>query len=190
MFIRSERLFLRPGWPEDWDELRSRRNDRAVARHAPLPSETVRAPASLALQDRCLPQLLVTLPGGDGARLIGCAGLMRGPHGGENDAQLAYWIAPEFWGQGYATEAGRAVLSLARTLGHRRITATSFPENAAAARVMAKLGFRATGETMLQPCPARDVLAESLVHCRELGEPSDCDGLAPAFGGNETRHAA
>ena len=21
MFIRSERLFLRPGWPEDWNEL-------------------------------------------------------------------------------------------------------------------------------------------------------------------------
>ncbi len=24
MFMRSERLFLRPGWPEDWEELLSR----------------------------------------------------------------------------------------------------------------------------------------------------------------------
>ena len=30
MFMRSERLFLRPGWPEDWEELLSRIQDEAV----------------------------------------------------------------------------------------------------------------------------------------------------------------
>jgi RimJ/RimL family protein N-acetyltransferase len=40
MFIRSERLFLRPGWPEDWAELFDLIDDEAVVRHlarAPWP---------------------------------------------------------------------------------------------------------------------------------------------------------
>ena len=40
MFIRSERLFLRPGWPEDWQELLSRIADESVVRNlakAPWP---------------------------------------------------------------------------------------------------------------------------------------------------------
>ena len=30
MFIRSERLFLRPGWPEDWAEVLTAINDEGV----------------------------------------------------------------------------------------------------------------------------------------------------------------
>ena len=33
MFIRSERLFLRPGWPEDWQELLGQIDDESVARN-------------------------------------------------------------------------------------------------------------------------------------------------------------
>ena len=33
MFFRSERLFLRPGWPEDWDELTARIADPAIVRN-------------------------------------------------------------------------------------------------------------------------------------------------------------
>ena len=35
MFIRSERLFLRPGWPEDWTELFALIDDEAVVRDDP-----------------------------------------------------------------------------------------------------------------------------------------------------------
>ena len=33
MFIRSERLFLRPGWPEDWAELLTAINDESIVRN-------------------------------------------------------------------------------------------------------------------------------------------------------------
>jgi len=197
MFIRSERLFLRPGWPEDREELLNRINDWAVVRQFEVP-----APGPLDLhaardgQGRRFPHFVVTLPTSDGSRLIGCVGLTCGAHGPE----LVYWTAPEYWGRGYATESGRAVLSLARTLGHRRITAIHFADNSASQRVLGKLGFHATGETYRRLCPARRVLAASLVHCRDLvgrdlvgrdlGEPSDCDAFASEYGRNDERRAA
>ena len=73
MFIRSERLFLRPAWPEDWQELFSRIADEAVVRNlarAPWPytTEDARWFASQPQDQRC-PHFFVTLPTG-GARLL------------------------------------------------------------------------------------------------------------------------
>jgi RimJ/RimL family protein N-acetyltransferase len=186
MFIRSERLFLRPGWSEDWQELFSRIKDWAVVGQLMAMAETAQAAVVQAYSDvnlRFFPQFVVTLPSGDGSRLIGCVGLHCGEHGGE----LVYWIAPEYWGQGYATEAGGAVLSLARTLGHRQITALDGADNVPSGRVLAKLGFRATGDTSLRVCRARGVLTAPLVHRRDLGKPSDCDSWCAT---GAARHAA
>lgn len=182
MFIRSERLFLRPGWSEDCEELGSRIDEGVVVRTA----HKLFAPASLNIHDRHLPRFLVTLPDGEGTRVIGCVGLLDEEH----SAELIYWISPEYWGQGYATEAGEAVLSLARTLGYRQITAHDFVDNAASKRVLGKLGFRVTGETCLRLCLARGALGMSRVHRRELGQPSDSDGSATDFGNDGARHAA
>lgn len=144
MFIRSERLFLRPGWAEDREELRSRINDETVLGHtlfnAPAGQFPV-PPAYLNGHERRLPNFLITLPGADGTRLIGCVGLRAGDQG----AELVCGIAADHCNQGYATEAGRAVLRLARTLGHTRILAVPRVVDPALDRVLAKLGFRATG---------------------------------------------
>ena len=175
MFIRSERLFLRPGWPEDWAELFALIDDEQVVRNlsrAPWPysPEDARAFASMPQGGRH-PNFFVTLPGGGGARLIGCVGLVE--HEGETE--LGYWIARQHWNRGYATEAARAVLSLARTLGHRRIVASQFLDNAASARVLAKVGFRPTGEFVARPCPARQATVAARIHSLDLGQPGDCD---------------
>src|SRR5262245_42974396 len=118
MFIRSERLFLRPGWPEDWLELLAAIDDQDVVRHlarAPWPYTADEAKAFLALPaERMLPNFFITLPAADGAKLVGCAGLSRDG----DEIELGYWIARDHWGQGYATEAARAVLSQARALGY------------------------------------------------------------------------
>ncbi len=177
MFIRSDRLFLRPGWSEDGAELRGRIDDWTVVRQLEFPAQSAPAPGAPSV--RRFPQFVMTLPKSDGpieggARLIGCIGLLCGAHG----AELAYWLAPAYWRLGYATEAGRAVLGLARTLGHRWITAIHFADNPASSRVLNKLGFYATGETCRRLCPARGVLAESLIHRRDLGEPGDAGGYA------------
>jgi RimJ/RimL family protein N-acetyltransferase len=167
MFIRSERLFLRPGWPEDWAELKTRIGDEAVGRHL------TRTPSSYtgAEQNPRCPQFLVTLPTSEGSALIGCAGLAPSDGG----IELGYWIAHERWGQGYATEAARAVLNLARTLGHRRIVASHFADNPASGKVLRKVGFCPTGETRPRFCPARRAELPALTYALALDGPSDCD---------------
>lgn len=59
---------------------------------------------------------------------------------------IGYCYNREFWGQGYATEAARAIVGFGfEQLGLRRITATCDTENAASARVLKKAGMRREG---------------------------------------------
>lgn len=175
MFIRSERLFLRPGWPEDWQELLGKICDERIVRNlarAPWPygPEDARRFAAME-QDRRTPNFFVTAPSAEGTRLVGSCGL--GLH--EGQVELGYWIARDEWGKGYATEAARAVLTLARTLGHRRIVAGHFEDNPASGRVLAKVGFRPTGEVRPRYSLARDAIALSVVHEIDLAVAGDCD---------------
>ena len=183
MFFRSERLFLRPGWSEDWSELFRQIADEQIVRNlarAPWPYRAQDAREFAALpQDRRFPHFCVTLPQAAGGNvLIGCAGLHPAA-AGPGEAELGYWIAREHWGQGYATEAGRAVLSIARTLGHRRVRASHFADNPASGRVLAKLGFRPTGRSEARFSLGRGEGAPALVHAVEL---------AGAAGGGDDRN--
>ncbi len=180
MFIRSERLFLRPGWPEDWAELYAALVDAgtgdSVVHHfasAPWPCSMDDAMVfARRPQDKLLPHFVLTLPGAEGARIVGCAGLAR--HGGE--VELGYWIARAHWGQGYATEAVRAVLPLARALGHRRVVANHFADNPASGRVLAKAGFRRIGGSAQRFGPARDDAIGAVSYAVELDAWCDQDG--------------
>ncbi|MEO0031913.1 MAG: hypothetical protein RIS94_1671 [Pseudomonadota bacterium] len=174
MFIRSERLFLRPGWPEDWAELLALLDDEQVVRHMaqaawPFRPEDARALAGSTQAERH-PHFFITLPGAHGSRLIGCVGLTEV----EGEAQIGFWIARSQWNRGYATEAVRAVLALARTLGHRRITGCHFIDNPACARVLSKAGFRPTGETRPRRSPARAGSEPALIHALDLGPAGNC----------------
>ena len=187
MFIRSERLFLRPGWPEDWEELLTLIGDEAVVRNlatAPWPYTGDHAREFLLRpRDRLLPHFFITLPTQEGARLVGSIGLGRD---GE-DVELGYWIARAQWGQGYATEAVRAVLNLCRAIGHRRIIASHFADNPASGRVLEKAGFRTTGATRQRFSAGRAAQAPALTYAAELETPQDdCDGT----GGDPVMRAA
>jgi len=60
--------------------------------------------------------------------------------------ELAYWITPDEWGNGYATAAGRLLLEQAfDALGLHRVEATAFSSNDASRRVLEKLGFTEEG---------------------------------------------
>ena len=55
---------------------------------------------------------------------------------------LGYWLAEPFWGQGYMTEAARAVLARAfRRYNTDEIGSYAVTSNQASLRVMEKLGF-------------------------------------------------
>ena len=61
-------------------------------------------------------------------------------------AETGYVLAPDAWGQGYATEVAAAVVSLAFQLPSlRRLHALCHPENLASAHVLEKCGFLREG---------------------------------------------
>ncbi|WP_404479845.1 GNAT family N-acetyltransferase [Novosphingobium sp. BL-52-GroH] len=176
MFIRSERLFLRPGWAEDWQDLLATIADETVVRnlaHVPWPYGAQDAQAFVAKpQDHLLPRFLVTLPGPDGARLIGGCGISLL----DGEVNLGYWIARGEWGQGYATEAARAVLGLAHALGHHRVVAHHFVDNAASGRVLEKVGFRRTGRVAERFSQGRGFASPSREYEVRFESDGDCDG--------------
>jgi RimJ/RimL family protein N-acetyltransferase len=80
---------------------------------------------------------------GDGA-LVGAMSIMSIAAG--HQGELGYWIGVPFWGCGYCTEAGQAVLTYAFTdLGLKRIHAAHLTRNPASGRVMQKLGMQHEG---------------------------------------------
>ncbi|TBN56618.1 N-acetyltransferase [Glaciihabitans arcticus] len=74
--------------------------------------------------------------------VIGYCGVI--PRDGSDEPELAYELLQRFWGQGYATEATRAVIGSVRD--HQRLWASVRDWNTASRRVLAKLGFVETGQ--------------------------------------------
>lgn len=61
-------------------------------------------------------------------------------------AELAYWVTPSEWDNGYATAAGRLLLDHAFSdLGLHRVTASAYVSNHASRHVLEKLGFTREG---------------------------------------------
>lgn len=59
-----------------------------------------------------------------------------------NRGELAYWVGKPYWGQGYGTEAARALLQYGfEVLQLNRIYAQSFTTNPGSWRIMEKIGL-------------------------------------------------
>ena len=146
MFARTPRLLLRPGFPEDAPALAAAIADEAIARNlatVPWPYRMRDAEAYLASpRDPVLPSLLVFERTDGAPQLVGSCGLGRRTSG---VVELGYWISRAHWGRGIATEAGRALVDIARTLGLACLEGSHFTDNPASARVLEKLGFEAVG---------------------------------------------
>lgn len=57
-------------------------------------------------------------------------------------AEMGYWIAEPFWNQGFATEAGKAVIQFGfETLKLHKIYATHFSHNPASGKVLINIGM-------------------------------------------------
>jgi hypothetical protein len=101
MFIRSERLFLRPAWAEDLSAL-----EAEFAAGLPC--------VAMSRSDSRYPQFLITRPHADGVERVGWIALKPGICG----PQVQCRIAPRHCGKGYAAEAEKAVREVAAMLGH------------------------------------------------------------------------
>jgi RimJ/RimL family protein N-acetyltransferase len=146
MFARTERLLLRPGWAEDAPALAKAIADQTIVRNlasAPWPFSLRDAEAFLvAPRDPVLPSLLVFERTDGEPMLVGACGLGRRASG---SVELGYWISRPHWGRGLASEAGLALVDIARALGLARLEASHFLDNPASGRVLEKLGFQPTG---------------------------------------------
>ena len=81
-------------------------------------------------------------------RVIGKAGF-KGPPGEDGVVEIAYGVAPDHQGKGYATEAAQALVAYAWRSGRVRVVrAHTLPEPNASTRVLTKCGFRNIGEVI------------------------------------------
>lgn len=157
MFVRTQRLTLRPGWIEDAPQLARAISHWDVCSKlatAPWPYVAADAEEFLVMQrDAEFPLLLIHEHVGTAARLVGGIGLHRDE---DQQIELGYWLTPDAWGRGIATEAGAAVVSAAReSFRLKRLVSGHFIDNPASGKVLRKLGFRPTGRVVMRESRAR-----------------------------------
>lgn len=74
------------------------------------------------------------------AQLVGFAGLIQSS---DESPNLIYGVHPDFWGNGFATEAAKAVLDYAfDTLGLKSVKADVDEPNVTSVRILEKLGMK------------------------------------------------
>ncbi|MBL0001143.1 MAG: GNAT family N-acetyltransferase [Sphingomonadales bacterium] len=176
MFARTERLLLRPGWAEDAAPLAAAIGDEAILTKlakAPSPYKLADAQEFLGYDRReGDADFLIIARTGGAPRLIGGVGL----HPDGEDLELGYWIARPYWGLGFATEAARAVIDIARhTLRRPRLVSGHFIDNPASGRVLSKLGFKPTGDIVARFCRARGHAVPSRLFALDFGDADDGD---------------
>ena len=82
----------------------------------------------------------------DTGQLVGSTVLLPLPPEGE-DLQIGWQLAPSFWGQGLAAEAGHAVAHLAFEAGVEELFAVVRPRNERGARTARSIGMEWVGES-------------------------------------------
>lgn len=176
MFALTPRLVLRPAWIEEAPEL------QAAIAHEAVVTKLSRVPWPYRLEDAewflsqpsdgAEPrfQIYERMPGA-APRLVGGIGIDRhGPNGGP---ELGYWLTPDAWGRGLVTEAGRAVVAMARgSLRLPMLHSGHFVDNPASGAVLRKLGFTPTGVVAPRPCLARGVDVPCLLYELPLASPA------------------
>jgi RimJ/RimL family protein N-acetyltransferase len=161
MFARTERLLLRPGFPEDVPAL------------APGIAEALLAHG----RDPLLPSLLILERTGGEPRIVGICGLRRRRSG---SAELRCWIVPEDRGRGLATEACAALVDIARTLQLPIVHALHRFDEPASGKLLHKLGFK-PGQIRSQPVPGAGEIGSARLmqlHLAEKPEEEEQEPLA------------
>lgn len=147
----GERILFRDFALSDEDAVHSFCRDPEVTRFTDWgpnrPDDTRRFISAVVLQAKDPARSIFNLAAvqRESGRLIGSVALWvtdEVHHRGE----LGYVFHPDFWRQGYATEATRALLEFGFSrLGLQRIAGTCHPDNRGSARVMEKAGMRFEG---------------------------------------------
>jgi Acetyltransferases, including N-acetylases of ribosomal proteins len=166
--LHTARLRLRPFADDDADALVALHSNAYVLRYWDAPPWTEPARA-----ERFIAACRQLADEGSGARLamdrlsdrafLGWCSLTRW-NPVFHSASLGYCLEESAWGQGYATEAARALLLWAYgTLDLNRVQAETDTRNVASARVLEKLGFVREG-TLREDCVVNGDVSDSWVY--------------------------
>lgn len=181
MFARTERLLLRPAWREDAPALAAAIADYAVVSklaRAPWPYDLADAEEFLSREQGPLPNALIFARTRGAPRLVGGIGLDQTDAG----VELGYWIARAYWGLGFATEAGRAIVEMADdSLRLPHLIAGHFIDNPASGHVLRKLGFEPTGCVTMRPCRARNSVESCIEYRRMAGAQGIVSPMEPLY---------
>ncbi|MFI1399222.1 GNAT family N-acetyltransferase [Streptomyces sp. NPDC020681] len=153
--LETERLILRPWRVEDAEEALGIFSAADVARWlSPAMDRVADVNAMrLVLQQWIGESGRLLTPAGrwaierrDDHRLVGGGILLPLPPRGE-DLEMGWQLHPDVWGQGYASEAGRAIARWAFDQGFDEVVAVVRPANDRAAATARRIGMEWVGET-------------------------------------------
>ena len=143
--IETARLVLRAPTLDDAKTLAALVNDRRIAEmttRIPYPNTLADTEGFLASVNRGDGETVFLIIARDGT-LLGTCGIARRPG---QPPELGYVLGVPYWGNGYATEAARAVIDHAFSdLGYDALVAGARVSNPASRRVLEKCGFQWTG---------------------------------------------
>jgi RimJ/RimL family protein N-acetyltransferase len=145
--IETERLVLRAYEERDFDGLHELYSDADVVRwlyYGPTTPEESRVKLARKIAAHTLTDetgLAVAVELQDGT-YVGDAGLFYMAPAEHRSIELGFSFLPAHQGNGYATEAARALVDWAFGVGFHRVYGRLEPRNTASARVFEKLGMR------------------------------------------------
>lgn len=145
--MESERIFLRPFVIGDVEEVFAVCRDFNVTKYLPLPYPYTldMAKSWISSQEENKDKRLefaVILKSNN--KLIGSIGL--GIENTDRHGEVGYWISPDYWGKGYATEALKLLIDFAfKKLKFHKIYAKHYVENPASGKVMQNCGMSLVG---------------------------------------------
>ena len=159
--LETERLLLRPWASEDVALLATLSSSPRVTRYIGL-GHTWTALKAIGVSDRALShwrehgfgwRVVIHVASGTEIGLLALNRMGTGTAGLEPDEhELGWWLSPDYWGHGYATEAARAVADDAFTsLGAPHLTARIQPENAGSIQVATAIGMSFEFNTVAEP---------------------------------------
>jgi RimJ/RimL family protein N-acetyltransferase len=159
--LETERLLLRPWSSEDVALLASLSSNPRVTRYIAL-GHTWTALKAITVSDRALAhwrehgfgwRVIVEVASGADIGLLALNVMGLGTTGLDpEEYEIGWWLAPDRWGHGYATEGARAVAADAfTTLGAPHLTARIQPENAGSIHVATALGMKHELNTVADP---------------------------------------
>ena len=144
--LATARLRLRSANPDDHAFYLALVNDPAFITH--IGDRGIRTPEEarqaliegpIAMQEMRGHSLYVVERKADGAPIGMCGLIKRDTLDG---VDIGYAYLPDYRGQGYAYEAGQAVLAYAPSLGLQRVLAITSPDNIASNQLLLKMGLR------------------------------------------------